>query len=80
MYQVYLDKNSQKIAQSRVKGSWQEILKYPIGISETNSVIFTCLPRALRQHSELMPSVTDAIIGIDDNPVLLFMNVSNRDE
>jgi hypothetical protein len=80
MYQVYLDKNSQKIIKNRVKGSWQEILKYPIGISETNAIVYTCLPRALRQHAELMPSVTDTVVGIDDNPVLLFMNVSNRNE
>ncbi|MCH6200301.1 6-bladed beta-propeller [Aquiflexum sp. LQ15W] len=74
-YQIFFDKKSNEIFKNKLQGPWIELLQYPIGITDTNLLIFSIPPQVLLQNAELLNLKLNSGIEIDDNPVLVYLKL-----
>jgi hypothetical protein len=74
-YQIFFDKKSNEIFKNKLDGPWIELLQYPIGITDTNLLIFSIPPQVLLQNVEILNLKLNSGIEIDDNPVLAYLKL-----
>jgi hypothetical protein len=74
-YQIFFDKKPNEIFKNKLQGPWIELLQYPIGITDTNLLIFSISPKVFLQNAELLNLKLNPGMEIDDNPVLAYLRL-----
>lgn len=77
LYQIIFNKEKQEIVKNKLEGPWEEILKHPVGITDSDQIIFSVSPQLLLKNAGLLN--LNALSGIEDdgNPVLVYMKILN---
>lgn len=74
-YQILFEKDKQEVVKQKLNGPLGEVLKYPVGITDSDVLIFSASPVFLLKNTELMNSNLE--LKEEDNPVLIFMKILN---
>lgn len=73
-YQILFNKEKQEIVRNKLEDPWEELLSFPLGITDADQVIFSISPQLLSKNTELL-HIEVSEIKIDDNPVLVYMKI-----
>jgi hypothetical protein len=51
LYQIIFNKEKQEIVKNKLEGPWEEILKHPVGITDSDQIIFSVSPQLLLKNA-----------------------------
>lgn len=83
-YHLIVNKDLNKISKNKLDNNWRDLFKTPVGITETNKLVFSTHPFNLTQNLEMFVEnipLYDDIKKLEsqDNPVLVYSDLELED-